>query len=127
MARPQVADGGDSLQIWTVAANILNKQLRIDNRGCPRVWGLGVGITTLHRKMPACYEVLRTDGGGFPLLITNSPLLHTHVSLSNDVCDSPDQVAHYHILGLKLGASFLTGHLAGFGEKVLLVLQISLN
>jgi hypothetical protein len=26
MARPQVADGGDSLQIWRVAANILNKQ-----------------------------------------------------------------------------------------------------
>jgi hypothetical protein len=26
MARPQVADGGDGLQIWRVAANILNKQ-----------------------------------------------------------------------------------------------------
>jgi hypothetical protein len=26
MARPQVADGGDSLQIWRVAANVLNKQ-----------------------------------------------------------------------------------------------------
>jgi hypothetical protein len=25
-ARPQVADGGDGLQIWTVAANILNMQ-----------------------------------------------------------------------------------------------------
>jgi hypothetical protein len=28
MARPPVADGGDSLQIWRVAANILNKQTR---------------------------------------------------------------------------------------------------
>jgi hypothetical protein len=26
MARPQVADGGDDLEIWRVAANILNKQ-----------------------------------------------------------------------------------------------------
>jgi hypothetical protein len=26
MARPQVADGEDGLQIWRVAANILNKQ-----------------------------------------------------------------------------------------------------
>jgi hypothetical protein len=26
MARPQVADGGDDLQIWRVSANILNKQ-----------------------------------------------------------------------------------------------------
>jgi hypothetical protein len=25
MARPQVADGGEGLQIWRVAANILNK------------------------------------------------------------------------------------------------------
>ena len=28
MARPQVADRGDGLQIWKVAANILNKQSR---------------------------------------------------------------------------------------------------
>jgi hypothetical protein len=26
MVRPQVVDGGDSLQIWRVAGNILNKQ-----------------------------------------------------------------------------------------------------
>jgi hypothetical protein len=26
MARPQVADGGDGLQMWRVSANILNKQ-----------------------------------------------------------------------------------------------------
>jgi hypothetical protein len=28
VARPQVADGGDGLQIWRIAANILNKQSR---------------------------------------------------------------------------------------------------
>jgi len=33
MARPRVADGGDGLQIWTVAANILNKQSRTADKG----------------------------------------------------------------------------------------------
>jgi hypothetical protein len=35
----------------------------------------------------------------------------------HDVCDSPDQAAHYHTLGPKLGASSLTRHLAGIGPK----------
>jgi hypothetical protein len=33
MVHPQVADRGDGLQIWRVAANILNKQSQIANRG----------------------------------------------------------------------------------------------
>jgi hypothetical protein len=33
MARPQVADGGDALQLWREAANILNKQSRTANKG----------------------------------------------------------------------------------------------
>jgi hypothetical protein len=37
MARPQVADGGDSLQFWRVAANILNKQSRKTD-GIPPAW-----------------------------------------------------------------------------------------
>jgi hypothetical protein len=32
MARPQVADGGNTLQVWRVAANTLNKQSRTDKR-----------------------------------------------------------------------------------------------
>jgi hypothetical protein len=32
MARPQVADGGDDLQTWSLAAIILNTQSRIANR-----------------------------------------------------------------------------------------------
>jgi hypothetical protein len=39
MARPQFADGGDSLQIWRVAANILNKQSRTADRG----WSSSLG------------------------------------------------------------------------------------
>jgi hypothetical protein len=33
MACPQVVDVGEGLQIWRVAANILNKQLQIVDRG----------------------------------------------------------------------------------------------
>jgi hypothetical protein len=48
MARPQVADGGDGLQIWRVAAIILNKQLRTADMGWSFRWGLGVGLTLPH-------------------------------------------------------------------------------
>jgi hypothetical protein len=56
MARPQVADGGNSVQIWRVAANILNKQSRTADKGGPPAWGLGVGLTIPHRKKLSCYE-----------------------------------------------------------------------
>jgi hypothetical protein len=38
----------NGLQLWNVAANILSKKLW--TRGGPPAWGLGVGLTTLHRK-----------------------------------------------------------------------------
>jgi hypothetical protein len=41
MARPQVADGGNGLQIWRVAAIILNKQLRTADRGWSSRSGVG--------------------------------------------------------------------------------------
>jgi hypothetical protein len=40
MARPQVADGGDGLQIWRVAANILNKKSRTADKG----WCSSLGV-----------------------------------------------------------------------------------
>jgi hypothetical protein len=42
MARPQVADG-DVLQIWRVAANILNKQSRTADKGWSSSLGVGCG------------------------------------------------------------------------------------
>jgi hypothetical protein len=33
LARPQVADGGDALQVLTEAVNILNKQSRTADKG----------------------------------------------------------------------------------------------
>jgi hypothetical protein len=43
MARPQVADGGKGLQIWRVAANIVNKQSRTADKGWPSSLGGGRG------------------------------------------------------------------------------------
>jgi hypothetical protein len=56
MERPQVADRGDGLQIWRVAANILNKQSRTAERGWP-AWGLGGGLATPTLKRYICCEV----------------------------------------------------------------------
>jgi hypothetical protein len=50
VARPQVADGGDGLQTWRVAANILNKQSRTADRGGPPACGLGEGLKSPDRK-----------------------------------------------------------------------------
>jgi hypothetical protein len=49
-ARPQVADGGDGLQIWRVAANILNKQSRTADRGRSSSLGVGRRANNPHRK-----------------------------------------------------------------------------
>jgi hypothetical protein len=40
MARPQVADGGDGLQIWRVSASVLKKQSRTADRG----WSSSLGV-----------------------------------------------------------------------------------
>jgi hypothetical protein len=57
MARPQVADGGDGLQIWRVAANILNKQSRTADKVWSSSLGVGRGANKfLAKKKNACYE-----------------------------------------------------------------------
>jgi hypothetical protein len=43
MVRPQVADGQNGLQIWRVAANILNKQSQTADRGWSSSLGVGRG------------------------------------------------------------------------------------
>jgi hypothetical protein len=56
-----------------------------------------------------------SDFLGFPMLINTSHVLHTHLSLPQEVCD---EAAHYHTHGPKLRASSLTRHLAGLGVKI---------
>jgi adenylosuccinate lyase len=41
MTSPQVADGGNALQIWRVATNILNKQSRTADKGWASSFGVG--------------------------------------------------------------------------------------
>jgi len=57
------ADEGDGLQIWTSPANIA----RQPKKDGPLGWGMGEVLTNLHRKTPACYEMLHryTDLDGF--------------------------------------------------------------
>jgi hypothetical protein len=43
MARPRVADRGDGLQVWRVAANILNKKSRTADSGWSSSLGDGQG------------------------------------------------------------------------------------
>jgi hypothetical protein len=43
MARPQVADGGDALQVWRVAANMFNKQSRTADKEWSSSLGVGCG------------------------------------------------------------------------------------
>jgi len=55
---PFVLDGRDSLQIWRVPANILNKQSWTADREWTSSFGVRWRLTTPHIKEPACYEVL---------------------------------------------------------------------
>jgi hypothetical protein len=66
MARPRVADRGDGLQIWRVAANILNKQSRTADSGwSSSLVGLGGGLTTLpHRTQYLLRNTTHSLGTG---------------------------------------------------------------
>jgi hypothetical protein len=53
MACPWVMHGGDRLQIWMVAADIINKQLQIDGH---QLGGFAERLTAPHhkRKLTCC-------------------------------------------------------------------------
>jgi hypothetical protein len=50
MVCPHVADGGDGLQIWRIAANILKKQSQAADKGWSSRLGVGVGLPIPHHK-----------------------------------------------------------------------------
>jgi hypothetical protein len=58
MAHLPVADGGDGLQIWSVAADVLNKQSRTARKGWLPGLGLGEGLKLLTVKK-VCYKMLQ--------------------------------------------------------------------
>jgi hypothetical protein len=49
---------GLRMEVWRVAANILNNLSRQQTMGGARAWDLGEGIATPHRKNPGSYEIL---------------------------------------------------------------------
>jgi len=62
MACPQVADGGDGLQMRKAVANILNDQPRTSDKGCSSILGVGRGLTSLRFNEPAYWELLHNGG-----------------------------------------------------------------
>jgi hypothetical protein len=81
------------------------------------VSGLSLWRAQVHTRVNPC-EIFGGQcgsGTGFSLEFFIFPLLIL-ISLPHEVCDTPEQAAHYHILGPKLGASSLYQHLAGTEE-----------
>jgi hypothetical protein len=65
MARPQVADGGVGLQIWRVAANILNKQSRTADNGWSTSLGFGrEANNSSPQKISFLLKITRSLGPG---------------------------------------------------------------
>jgi hypothetical protein len=57
-SRPRVADRGEGIQIWRVAANILNKQSRTADNVWSFVLEVSRGTKSHHSRETACYEML---------------------------------------------------------------------
>jgi hypothetical protein len=60
MERPQVADGGEGLQIRRIAATVLNKQSRTADKGWSSSLGVGRWATTPHLKKVISYEMFQS-------------------------------------------------------------------
>jgi hypothetical protein len=62
MARPRVADGGDGLQIWRVAASILNKQSWRPTRVIFQLWSLGEEANNVSPQKDGLLRNLKPGG-----------------------------------------------------------------
>lgn len=64
MARHERVDK-EELQVWKIAANLLNGSFGVPIRGSPLYWGLGRGLNTPYRKKTTCdifYSSSDVDG-----------------------------------------------------------------
>jgi len=62
MARPQVADGGDGLDMWRAAAIILNRQSRTADNGWYYSLVVGLGAKTFLPSYAACFiDVMQVE------------------------------------------------------------------
>jgi hypothetical protein len=67
MVRSQVADGGNSLLLWTVAVNTWNNLPHTTEKGCPSSLGVGFGANgplTVKLSMLGNFETA-SDLNGF--------------------------------------------------------------
>jgi hypothetical protein len=113
MARPRVVDRGDGLQIWRVAANILNKQSRTADSVWSSSLGVGRGLTapspynsifvTIHYAEPRVMNWLAYGSGAGSLMCIEPLCLPTQISKPRTLprC-TPHQLRHLVIM---LGAN----------------------
>jgi hypothetical protein len=57
MARPHIMSGKHGLDLWTAAANIINKQSRTAEKGSPPPWWLSKGTISPYRKNSRAYVI----------------------------------------------------------------------
>jgi len=92
MARPEAAAVEDGLQMWTVAANVLNKQMQTADNGCLSIVGAGRLAKTPHHE-----NTLR----GFMLCIP--------FGLCNNTCCYKTLTAFIAVLFYALGEKNISG------------------
>jgi hypothetical protein len=72
MVHPQVADGGDGLQIWRTATNILNKQSRTTDKEWSSSLGIGRGASNFSLwKISSSRNITKVLGPGRILWIND--------------------------------------------------------
>jgi hypothetical protein len=59
-----------------------------------------INMCEIHGGLNGTVVVYLKSSFGFLLLIFIPPLLYTHLSSPTEMSASPDQAAHYHILGI---------------------------
>jgi hypothetical protein len=115
VAHPQVADGGDGLQIWRESANISTKQSRTADRGGPPACGLGVGLITVKQ---VCYEMSRRasdkqndkETASQPELSSPKLVLHRAYMRNSRYC-------YYVLIRRRVGFSIGTQNSAAISKK----------
>jgi hypothetical protein len=66
MVHLQVADGGNGLQLWSVAVNKVNKQPQTNDKGWSSSWGFGRGTKTHnHKNKPITKQFRASNLDGF--------------------------------------------------------------
>jgi hypothetical protein len=79
IAHHQVVDGGDGPQLWKVAANVLNKEPQVADKG----WSSSLGLISSHFQNVGyiLWECVRSDG----MQVTLNQQENTHFSREREM------------------------------------------